>query len=201
MASDSSASEGRTALRAATDDIHRRLHEHPAFLDLAAGRIDLSGYRTLLCRLHGFHVPLEEALVATAFSLHCGIDIRPRRRAELLRLDLSDLGLTETDVAALPRDEQLPALTSPGRFLGGLYVKEGSTLGGRILARQLDHILPTGTNLGRRFLADDDPHGGSHWRACCAAFDTAATLGLTAEMAASARAVFAAFESWFEDLR
>jgi len=52
----------------------------------------------------------------------------------LLRADLAAL---HVDAATLPRATELPDVHDLGRALGALYVLEGSTLGGQVLAREV----------------------------------------------------------------
>jgi heme oxygenase len=183
----------RAALREATDPIHARLHDLPGFRALAEGRIDRPAYAALLHRMLGFHRGVEAALDAAPSLAPWGIDIAGRRRAWLIEADLQALGLP----GEVPRLAPLPPLGSAARALGCLYVTEGSTLGGRQLARALDALLPPGIE-GRRFLLG---HGDAHaamWRSCCQALEACgAEPERRAEMLAAAAATFAAFEAWF----
>lgn len=189
----------RSALRAATDAAHTRLHHQPQFADLAAGRIGLNGYRHLLARLHGFHAPLESRLLAVPLGDVFGVRMAPRRRVRLLYQDLVYLGLGRNEITALPRvhDFLLPDMSTPGRFLGSLYVREGATLGGRVLARALDAVLGAGDERGRCFLSGtgDDP---AEWRALCDALEMAGGLGHLGDLIAGATDTFAAMEAWLD---
>jgi heme oxygenase len=184
----------RAALRAATDPIHTRLHDLPGFRSLAEGRLDRAGYAALLRRMLGFHRAVEAALDAAPSLSPWGIDVAGRRRAWLIEADLLALGVPGEAPPLTP----LPPLDSAARALGCLYVTEGSTLGGRQLARALDGLLPPGPE-GRRFLLG---HGEAHaamWRTCCQALEACgADPDRRAEMLAAAAATFAAFEAWFD---
>ena len=180
------------ALRAATEAAHLRLHAIPVFQALAEGRITRAAYAGLLRRKLGFHAALEARLAEVPALAGFGIDLTARRRTHLLRADMAWLG-AEADVPWSP----LPAFAGPSAALGGLYVAEGSTLGGRQLARALDGILPPGLD-GRRFLLGHGERHGEMWRSCCAAIDRCGTAPQArAEMVQGALATFAAFESWF----
>lgn len=176
----------RGRLRAATDDVHRRLHAHPLFRPLIEGDVGHAGYVRLIERLHAFHAPLEAALRA-AHARHAAAapGPAPRPHAGRLRRDLDSLQ---------PRIEvrPLPAAPSPpGReaYLGALYVVEGSRLGARALFRRLDRLF--GDRLdGRRFFAPD-PGDAAAWRGVCAALERLADD--PARVAAAARAARAAF--------
>ena len=182
----------RQALREATDAAHQRLHHLPAFASLAAGSIDRDGYVALLRRLLGFHGAVERALAA-APSLHpFGIAIEERRRAPLLEADL-DAMEAEAGSAAPP---MLPP-ASAAAAMGWLYVVEGSTLGGRHLARGLDGLLGE-AEAGRHFLLGHGARHGAMWRACCEAIEQCgATPGGMAAMIDGANDAFRCFEDWF----
>ena len=180
------------ALRAATAEAHERLHHLPAFAALAAGGLDRAAYADLLGRLLGFHEPMEAALAACLGDAAFGLDLRALRRAPLLHGDLDTLGAS----AALPR-APTPEFASPAAAMGALYVTEGATLGGRLLARGLDRLLGPGA-AGRRFLlAGTDPSRPA-WRDVRAAIDRcAASPGALAAMTDAARSAFAGFDAWF----
>ena len=188
-------SVARDRLRAATHDVHMRLHRHKSFMDLAEGTIELMSYTSLLARLYGFHLPLEQALVQASSSLGIEIDMDSRRRAHRLRHDLQAMEITETQIEALPRIVTLPPLTTCGRLVGALYVREGSTLGGRVLARQLDRFVGSGSMHGRLFLAGG-PGEPRLWQRCCALVEQIAADGHLDGMIASAINTFVALETW-----
>lgn len=185
----------RDALRAATDAAHDRLHVIPAFEALAQGRITLPEYAALLRRKLAFHLALEQRLAEAPSLAPYGIDLAARRRSHLLRADLAFLGASgAVDLAPLA-----PFATAPAA-LGGLYVAEGSTLGGRQLARALDGVLP-GNGDGRRFLLGHGAKHGAMWRACCDAIELCGGAEpALAEMIRGADATFAAFEAWFTEV-
>lgn len=184
----------RMALRAATAAAHVRLHHLPVLAPLAAGTITRPAYAALLRRMLEFHLGVERCVAAGPSVRGVGVDIVERRRSPLLLADLATLGVAAGGDAA-------PALPVPGSaagVLGCLYVVEGSTLGGRELARRLDHLLPPGSVDGRAFLLGYGAGHGAMWRAFCAALEAGGTdAGRRADMVAAALATFAAFEAWF----
>jgi len=156
--------------------------EHDA-VDALFSRFDLArreDYAAFLARQAAAHVPVEDALDrAGAGSI---IEDWPqRRRSYLIQADLAALGVkAETPVAS-------PAFDSRAAVLGGLYVLEGSRLGGTVLRRG----LPPGTP--QNFLAAPSAQGA--WSRLLALMEL--ELGHEAELAAAiaaARAVFSAFE-------
>lgn len=197
MTADLSAGRARASLRSATATAHERLHHMPAFGALQAGTIGHGAYVALLQRMFGFHRAVEERLSAGPSLGPLGVDIAARRRAVLLLDDLACLGATPGPQQAVPG---LPVIDSPARGLGCLYVVEGSTLGGRMLAARLDHLLGPDNADGRRFLLGHGARHGAMWQAFCAALEQGGDTGVRRdEMAGAALATFAAFAAWFGD--
>jgi heme oxygenase len=178
----------RFALREATQPAHTRLHGHPGLGAVQAGTIDRMSYRALLSRLYGFYAAFEAAA-----------ELAPERSL-WLAADLRTLGVADQALAALPRCLDLPSLETPHRKLGALYVVEGSTLGGRELAKRLDHLFGPAEMNGRRFFGGRETDTGQAWRAFTDRLDEAARQSATqAEMIAAAAETFAAFERWMLD--
>jgi heme oxygenase len=190
-----SATSARASLQMATKAAHLRLHEHPELAALAAGRMNRDAYRNLLGRLYGFHFPLETRLLEAPWHGLFDVRMQERLRTHFLRQDLLDLGLNSENISALPLADNLPVLDSPGKFLGCLYVREGSTLGARQLAKGLDSMLGSTEARGRQFLA-----GGAGcpelFHSCCEAIEAASGMGLLLDLIVGAEQTFHAMESW-----
>jgi heme oxygenase len=164
------------------------LHVHPGLGAVQAGAIDRASYQSILSRLYGFHVPFETAA-----------GIAPERSL-WLAADLRALGSTEQAIAALPLCASLPRLDTAHRRLGARYVAEGSTLGGRELAKRLDHLFAPDERTGRRFFSGRDGETGKAWRSFCDLLDAEDADGAARqETIAAAIETFAAFEDWFAD--
>jgi heme oxygenase len=175
----------RQRLRAATHDIHERLHRQPALAAVQDGTIDRDAYRRLLARLYGFHIGFERAA-----------RIKPERSVWLER-DLAALGIKPERLAALSLCRGFPTMALPEALLGALYVVEGSALGGVALARGLDGVLGVGVPDGRRFFTGHKSETGSAWRAYLARLSaTAHTAEQQATIISTAIATFALFECW-----
>lgn len=177
----------RDLLRASTSEVHERLHRHPGLAAVQSGTIGRAAYTALLCRLYGFHRPFEVAA-----------DLLPVRTIWLER-DLIDLGVDSKSQAALPRSLALPAQASAEYLLGARYVVEGSALGGRGLARQLDGLLGHGVTAGRRFFTGHGLETGEAWRTYLDQLWNAPTgLAAQTQIVAGATRTFAVFEQWLE---
>ena len=185
------------ALRDATAEAHERLHRLPVFAALAAGSLDREAYRDLLGRLLGFHQPFEAAIAACLGDLAFGLNLRLLRRATLLREDLRALGAGVAAIGNLPL-LRVPSFANAPAAMGALYVAEGATLGGRMLAGALDPVLGPDDTSGRRFLLAGADKARPSWRDVRAAIDRCGHgIGGLDGMVAGASAAFAAFGAWF----
>ena len=127
---------------------HERAEE--AF-DLQARTRSMRAYRDLLARLYGFHAawePRAEAALADARFF------RGRRKVGFLRADLRKLGMADGAIGRLALCDPTVAMRSPAEAWGSMYVVEGSTLGGAVIARHVERSL----GLGR--------HNGCHYFRC-----------------------------------
>ena len=184
----------RMRLREVTRDAHERMHSHDGFAAAAAGAISPQDYRDLLARLYGFHAAFDAAMTRAPAALADELDLPQRRRAGLIGQDLAGLG---ADVAGLPLCDEMPAMRSVGDHLGALYVVEGSTLGGVVIARALEPAF--GEN--RRFYLGHGDEHGRLWRGFVARLDRLDGQAEAADAERAALAAFAAFERWMSAWR
>ena len=176
----------RDVLRAATQDVHDRLHRHAGFAAIQDATIGRAEYRRLIGRLYGFYLPFEAAA-----------SISPDR-STWLGHDLEALGRGRP-LYALPRCPHIPRLDSAHSRLGALYVVEGSALGGRELARNLDRLLGKDVAQGRRFFIGRGQKTGEAWRGYLAQLAAASSdPSARAEIINGAVETFAAFERWLD---
>ncbi len=173
-------------LRKETAGSHARLEKALALLEppLAQDR-----FVTLLERFYGFHAVWEPAIAA-----HFDPEfLLPRRRLRLIETDLIALGHHPADTrpplcfgaAALGR--------SPEAALGSLYVMEGSTLGGQVIARGL-----RGTGWGER-IRYFNPYGdgtGGMWSAFKTLVRTRSGTTADPKIMAGAIATFDLLQDW-----
>lgn len=172
----------RTATAAAHADLERAL----ALLDPPPSRTRLV---TLLQRFHAFHRAWEPAL---ANRLQDPAFTAPRRRLALIEHDLRRLGVPSKAIGREPDCSEAADLCATfDGALGSLYVMEGSTLGGRVIARRLDgtDAWPEG---GLRYFDPHGEHTGARWRETLERIETAS---------ADPEAVVASAVRTFERLR
>lgn len=177
----------RIALRDATRTHHERTE---AAVDLATRVHSMDAYRTMVARFLGLHAPLEDALAGLPWA-EAGLDFDARRRTPALRADLADLGVDPETVERCP-DVLHPTTLAAG--LGSLYVLEGASLGGQIIARDATAALGTDAT---RFFRGDGREVGPMWRAFGRALDTYLdTPERLGEATRAAADTFGLFERW-----
>jgi heme oxygenase len=180
----------RQMLRAATSESHARLHHHAGFAAIQNGTINLVEYRALLARLYGFHAAFEAAMGMTS------------ERSNWLEDDLAAVTEGGPVPATIPRCTALAPFDSPARRLGALYVVEGSTLGGRHLARNLESLLGSAGSAGRRFFLGRGGDTDAAWNGFLARLTfSGSTPAMRGEIVASAVATFGIFEEWLRGWR
>lgn len=178
------ASSLRLELRAATQDVHDRLHCHVGFAAIQDATIGLADYQDLIARFYGFYLPFEAAVAI-------GPD-----RSNWLAGDLAALDV-KRPLHAVPTCGYVPRLDSAHLRLGALYVAEGAALRGRDLARGLERLLGKDVTKGRQFFIGRGAGTGEAWRSYLAQLSAAPPEpSARAEIIKGAVETFAAFEHW-----
>lgn len=123
----------------------KTLNFHDDFTSWAAnilnGTISLEQYKFVLKTFYGFYYPLEEKIYSLEDVNNLELSLEKRRKTRLLVKDMKALGITETEIDSIPLCEKLPTLNSAAQALGCMYVVEGATLGGQIIAKKLYEIF------------------------------------------------------------
>jgi heme oxygenase len=121
-------------LRTNTRPYHDAVEQNPFNQALTAGTVTAAETAHFLAKMHGFLQPYEACLQAHAAAFGPAWQLEQRYRAPLILDDLPRLGYAATP----PQCPALPPLRTQPQLLGAMYVLEGSTLGGQVIARQLD---------------------------------------------------------------
>jgi heme oxygenase len=142
-------------LREETRPAHHRLE---AELDLLSDGLTLERYGAVLAHFHWF-LRTWEPLVARLLADDAFFE--PRRKLALLQRDMGALNLDP--IAGICTD--LPGLSTRAQALGSLYVVEGSTLGGQVIARHARRRLGLPEGEGTAFFESYGPAVGAYWNA------------------------------------
>ena len=185
-------------LRTETRPDHDAIEANPRMNRLMASDLTLPEYAAILIRMGGFHGPAEQGLRRWASHFPDALDVEARLvKTALLRRDLADLGFPSTEAGRDPRSLFGDFATIEAAW-GCLYVIEGSTLGGQIIARHLKAAVGVTAERGAAFHLPYGPLTGARWQAFRAAItDETEHRSLNADaIVAGARAAFAALDVW-----
>lgn len=150
-----------TQLREQTRTYHDQLESHS---DLLQRMSAISDYLRVLERFYGIYVPLERQLTEVFRRCPTTFDFEKRRKSALLATDLRTLGVCRESLHHLPCMPRCPALSTLPQAYGCLYVLEGATLGGQIIARHLNKTLGLDAGNGAAFFNSYGSEIGRMWR-------------------------------------
>jgi heme oxygenase len=188
-----------TEIRARTAALHSQVE---VALGLPGAIRTRHDYGAWLGRFLGLYAPLEHVLAAFPDWNSRNLALPSPSHSERLVSDLAALGV---DPADLPRADStlLPEMPTFAHALGVLYVLEGSTLGGRLILRDVQARLGTAIDGATGFLGGRGEMAGAMWRGFRAALDSFGNEcpELRAEVVASAQCGFGAILDWFAPFR
>ena len=177
-------------LRTATAEAHEGLEQRlfPYLENITAPE----EYVRLLKAFYGFVKPVQE-LIYNQVEENMSADLDERRNADLILADLEEMDSED----AVQLCDKLPDLSTQPRAFGALYVLEGSTLGGKIIANTLAAKLPPPHAL--RFFRGYGSETGIMWKRFIAQLENPALQGKSEEVIAGAADTFDFFDKWLSD--
>lgn len=129
----------RSRLKELTQPFHTSIENNPYAVKLANGSITHEEYNRFLHKMQAFVLPMEERFVGFEIEFEkIGVTLRERLRRYDLQNDIKALEMPKPGDIAAP---DVPKLDSFARALGALYVMEGSTMGGKIIASRINQGL------------------------------------------------------------
>ena len=171
-------------LRTETRPYHDALEQNRFNRELTAGTLTPEATAHFLAKMYGFLKPYEDRLRQHHFAPEWAIE--QRYRAHLILQDLP------AGSAALPLCPALPPLHTWPQLLGAMYVLEGSTLGGQVIARQLAKAaIPA-----RVYFSGYAERTGPMWKSFCLLLEQAVTPENEDEVVASAGRTFQCLDAW-----
>ena len=173
-------------IRERTRGLHDRLE---ASFDLSRWLSSRESYRSLLMAYLGIYRPFERMVAQHHPS------VAQRHTATLLEKDLRVLGATESEIGEVPEcGSDLAGFADRDCLFGGLYVLEGSNLGGQMIYRQIESSLAVAKDTGASFFYGNGERTGVVWKAFLSELErSVVSAGQAAE---GACAMFHLFESW-----
>ena len=188
LSNSSSCGNTLAEVRSQTRAAHVRL-ENRLLLTRAPTRARYTAY---LARMFGVIRAVETLALRSPLVAQLLPDVAERSHKSFdLANDLAELGLSAADLPLLPVGD----VREPAQLLGMLYVTEGSTLGGVVLARQLEAALGA---VPTRYLRCYGNGVAAKWRAFLPALESVDEPAARTRVARHALALFEAIEGWLE---
>jgi heme oxygenase len=177
-------------LKEYTEEVH---HASEKRMIAALKRISsYEDYIRMLNWLYGFYAPVEQ-LIRQYLTEDNFPDINRRSRAEYILWDIRESGLPVPDPQVC---ERLPVIDSFHSALGAMYVLEGSTLGGRIIAGMICRSLDSTRCLS--FFNGYGAETGHMWTTFKNYLNQPFTTEERREIIAAAEDSFLTFKNWIE---
>jgi len=130
-------SEIMQRLKQETRQAHDRVEAVSYATEIKNGTISLAQYKSLLPRQYILHYTVENAIeTGLTQSEALQITFPKRRKVDLLRKDMEELNILQTEIS-LPTGYYINSIPEA---LGAMYVTEGATLGGMFIKRMLSNI-------------------------------------------------------------
>lgn len=146
--------------RRETEKAHRETENQIAF---EKPGFSVSDYRDVLIKFYAFYLNFEQHIKRTIDRQKIDFNYDERLKTGKLLADLRTLGMDETQISAIPKNVDLPALDSAEKVYGALYVVEGSTLGGQIISRRLKERFGFDQSNGAEFFSGYGAQTGKMW--------------------------------------
>lgn len=177
-------------LRKNTEDIHRQSEK--VMTSWLKKIRSLEDHVVFLNWLYAFYGALEDRIRKQLTSDNFP-DIERRSRAGMLLQDMEAAGIP------LPAPEicrDLPEIDTYGKALGALYVLEGSTLGGRIIAGVLTDRL--GSEKCLTYFNSYGNETAGMWQSFKDLLDTPVMFAIKEDILSAAGSTFLTFKTWIE---
>jgi heme oxygenase len=154
----------QTCLRNSTRAAHRDLDHHPLLAPLVRPDLSLDHYQYVLRVMNWLHVHFRERLISAIKQFAPASHFIPSDRPRWLADDFSWFGMVETASQEHFADRLSFRFTSAESVVGALYVLEGSTLGGQVIARQLAESIGVSPGQGASFFYGHGEQTQAHWK-------------------------------------
>lgn len=152
----------------------------------------MEDYGHMLRWMYSFYAPLE-TLIRKQLTPDLLPDINKRIRAGYLLRDLREIGAPNLEFRTC---REFPPIDSAGKAIGALYVLEGSTQGGRIIAGILQSRL--GVNIPTSYFNGYGDENSHMWQAYKDFLDQLRTPEQQHTILEAAKATFITFKNWID---
>lgn len=199
LLADIAAASLSTRLRTQTAPLHEQID---VLLGLPGAIRTLDDYRCWLSQFFGLYGPLEQSLERFSEWGHHGFTLPLPNHSARLAADLHAIGVDPASVSRAPAT-LLPRLPTFAHALGALYVLEGSTLGGRVILRDVEARIGPQITGATQFFSGGGVAAGQTWRIFKTTLDAFGheCPTLWSDTISGAESVFHAITAWFVSLR
>ena len=177
-------------IRAATAADHKKLEDRLfPFLQNIHSK---EQYAQLLNAFYGYIFPVQEK-IAQFIDRNVVTDMDQRRNASLIKNDIHALGLPLNGTLST----DLPDIFDHPSALGALYVLEGSTLGGKIIAKTISD--KSGSTEALSFFKGYGSETGPMWKKFTQYLELPLNQQAAETVVHTATETFRRFGTWFEN--
>lgn len=165
--SEENAMDVHQRLKEKTYTYHQEIERGPLINQLINDSINMADYHILLKKFHAYILPCESAILSSSWSSL----LDNREKTGKLTSDLLDLEIYNNR-----QYQVLPPLHTREEILGYLYVFEGATLGGQIIAKVLKKRLGLTAKYGAKYFNGYGPDTIKMWLDFCNILNQANTV-------------------------
>ena len=182
-------------LRTQTASCHTALERNPYSKALLSPQVTLKDYSVYLQKLYGFVQGFEQKVYPLLLPFDAAID--KRLKTHLLQSDLSLLNCNIKNIPLVPEEIFKVHYTTTAAALGGLYVLEGSVMGGIIIKKHLQQNLGETINDKMKYFTAYGVTTGTVWKSFLYMLcDAATSSGIEVEIINSAVQTFKLIDNW-----
>jgi heme oxygenase len=164
-----------------------------AGMPLMAEDLDRDSYVRCLRQVHGLVAAWEEWSVRISPEWLQSL-LESRQRRGLLERDLAWFGVVQLDTGR----PEMPKRMDDASLLGSMYVMEGSSLGGRLIARHVERVLGLSAGVGDAFFCGHNQRTGTLWKEFCDVLQARVPDRETHTVIVAAKNMFRIFGSWMQ---
>ncbi len=149
-------------LRSKTAYSHQLIEQNSLSQSLMSQHVTITQYAQYLKSMYGFVYGFEK-MVFPLLKQYQLLQIDDRRKSQLIQADLALLNHTAAE-PFVNDDLYSTHYQTAAAALGGMYVLEGSTLGGQIISRHLSKVLGDSVIGKTTYLTAYNGQTGSRWK-------------------------------------
>lgn len=157
---------------------------------------DVAGYAELLRLMYGFYKPLQDSFYPLVSNKVNGNDFSLR----ISGLIIDDLQYFQPHSSPyIPLCANIPIINSVASSIGAMYVTEGSTLGGQIIAKMISRQLNIPPDNGFAFFNAYGDETPAKWKKFKEIINQPRNENERREMTETAKKTFSTFKIWIAD--